>query len=129
MRGKKTNKSYTKEFKKEAVTVITEQRCSVPRAVKSLGIASIIMSDALSNNRLSKAQKALSHCAMYMAEGNSPMSLSLFLVNAYSGEVKFMLELYQKIWVLDDQIKEKAWVVRNVLKIPSGAITCDVSNS
>ena len=39
MSQKRTYKQYTKEFKQEAVALITEQGYSVPEAAKSLGIA------------------------------------------------------------------------------------------
>ena len=39
MSEKKTQKSYPKEFKEEAVALVTEQGYSVPEAAKSLGIA------------------------------------------------------------------------------------------
>ncbi|WP_273800766.1 transposase [Proteus mirabilis] len=35
---KRINKSYTTEFKQEAVTFVTEQGYSVPKATTSLGI-------------------------------------------------------------------------------------------
>ena len=43
MSEKKTQKSYPKEFKEEAVALVTEQGYSVPEAAKSLGIASNIL--------------------------------------------------------------------------------------
>ena len=39
MSQKRTYKQYTKEFKQEAVALVTEQGYSVPEAAKSLGIA------------------------------------------------------------------------------------------
>lgn len=39
MSQKRTYKQYTKEFKHEAVALVTEQGYSVPEAAKSLGIA------------------------------------------------------------------------------------------
>jgi transposase len=39
MSQKRTYKQYTKEFKQEAVALVTEQGYSVPDAAKSLGIA------------------------------------------------------------------------------------------
>ena len=39
MSEKKAQKSYPKEFKEEAVALVTEQGYSVPEAAKSLGIA------------------------------------------------------------------------------------------
>ena len=39
MSQKRTHKQYTKEFKHEAVALVTEQGCSVPEAAQSLGIA------------------------------------------------------------------------------------------
>jgi transposase len=39
MSSNKKNKSYPKEFKEEAVTLVTEQGYSVPEGVKSLGVA------------------------------------------------------------------------------------------
>lgn len=39
MNQKRAYKHYTKEFKQEAVALITEQGYSVPQAAKSLGIA------------------------------------------------------------------------------------------
>jgi len=38
MGQKRSYKSYTKEFKEEAVNLVTEQGYSVPEAAKSLGI-------------------------------------------------------------------------------------------
>ena len=35
---KRTNRSYTAEFKQEAVALVTEQGYSVPKAAASLGI-------------------------------------------------------------------------------------------
>ena len=39
MSEKKSQKSYPKEFKEEAVALVTEQGYSVPEAAKSLGIS------------------------------------------------------------------------------------------
>ena len=39
MSQKRTYKQYSKEFKEEAVALVTEQGYSVPEAAKSLGIA------------------------------------------------------------------------------------------
>ena len=38
MSKKRTYKSYTQEFKKEAVALVTEQGYTVPKAAESLGI-------------------------------------------------------------------------------------------
>jgi len=38
MSKKRTYKSYTQEFKEEAVSLVTEQGYSVPKAAESLGI-------------------------------------------------------------------------------------------
>jgi transposase len=43
MGEKRSYKSYTKEFKEEAVALVHDQGYSVPEAAKSLGIASNIL--------------------------------------------------------------------------------------
>jgi transposase len=43
MSGKKTNKSYPKDFKEEAVALVTEQGYSVPEAAKSLGVTTSLL--------------------------------------------------------------------------------------
>ena len=43
MSEKRTYKSYSKEFKEEAVALVLEQGYSVPEAAKSLGIATNLL--------------------------------------------------------------------------------------
>ena len=43
MSEKKIQKSYPREFKEEAVALVTEQGYSLPEAAKSLGIAVSLM--------------------------------------------------------------------------------------